>query len=273
MKKTMRKSALLSSVAMLIVSAIVLTSATYAWFSSSKQVYVKELEANVKVTTGLLISVDKGGEWGTSFEFKDAVAVKTGWGAASEVQTFNPVSTADGNNWFAATYEDGALTSQTVNYGKDFVAVPIWVTGPAGAEVEAIADFTDTEGQSLKCMKFTLLKADDGETVSETYSKAVAADDSRTGFNGISSAGTVANTDENDATNAFISDGGKSIEEVALDGGITFTIPDDGSVTTTAPLKYIAYIWLEGNDPDCAMQQFDVAGEDVVFNLSLKIVE
>ena len=271
MKKTMRKSALLSSIAMLIVSAIVLTSATYAWFSSSKKVYVQELEASVKVTTGLLISVDKGGEWGTSFDFDDAVANKDGWSKASDVEIFNPVSTANGNTWLAATYEEGNLVEGTVNYGKDFVAVPIWVTGPAGSEVKAVADFTGTEGQSLKCVKFALLEADASGSVTGSYSKAVAADGSRAGFEGTSTAGAVADTEERD-DNAFVVSG-TSISEVAADGGITFTIPNDGSVTTDAPMMFVAYIWLEGNDTDCAMLKFDVAGEDVAFNLSLEIVE
>ena len=67
MKKTMRKSALLSSIAMLVVSAIVLTSATYAWFSSSKDVNVTGIDSTVKVADGLLISfTGADGSWNTS---------------------------------------------------------------------------------------------------------------------------------------------------------------------------------------------------------------
>ena len=274
MKKTMRKSALLSSVAMLIVSAIVLTSATYAWFTSSKKVEVTELEANVKVTTGLLISVDKGNEWGTSFEFSDAVALKDGWGKASEVTVFNPVSTADGNDWIAATFEDAetGLVEADVNLGKDFVAVPLYVTGPAGATVEANVTFDGTDEQSAKCMKFALLAVNDEMTVTDTYNKAVAADDSTAGFNGISTIGTVTDTVEKDE-NAYVSNGGTSVSEVAAEGGITFTIPADNSVSTDAPMKFVVYVWLEGNDSDCAMMLFDTQGEDVAFNMALEIVE
>ncbi len=274
MKKTMRKSALLSSVAMLIVSAIVLTSATYAWFTSSKVVSVKELSAEVKVTTGLLISVDKGKEWGTSFKFSDAVEVNDGWGEAGDVEVFNPVSTADGNTWFAATYEDAetGLVEQTVNYGTDFVAVPLYVTGPAGANVKANVSFDGTVGQSAKCMKFALLKADDTMAVTEDYNKAVAADGSKGTFVGISADGTVADTEERD-DNAYIVESGATINEVEANGGITFQIPTDGSCTTDAPMMFIAYIWLEGNDTDCAMLKFDTTGEDVAFNMSLEIVE
>ena len=269
MKKTMKKSALLSSVAMLIVSAIVLTSATYAWFSSSKKVYVNELEANVKVTTGLLISVDKGGEWGTSFEFNDAVAFKDGWATAKEVETFNPVSTEDGNNWLSAVFEDAdtGLVEQDVNLGKDFVAVPLYVTGPIGSEVKANVTFDGTDDTAAKNVKFTLLRVDDNMTVTDTYSKAVAADGSTGTFMGVSGIGTT-NTTEN---SAYTTDGGKNISEVAADGGITFTIVDGTS--TDAPMKFVVYVWLEGNDEDCKMLDFDVAGEDIKFSMSLEIVE
>lgn len=269
MKKTMKKSALLSSVAMLIVSAIVLTSATYAWFSSSKKVQVTDLEASVKVTTGLLISVDKGGEWGTSFEFDDAVAAKDGWATASEVEIFNPVSTADGNDWFAATFEDAdtGLVEQTVNYGKDFVAVPVWVTGPIGSNVKANVTFDGTDGTAAKNVKFAFLAVDAEGNVTETYSKAVAADGSTGTFMGVSKAGTTDTTENS----AYVTDGGKNITEVAADGGITFTIADGTS--TDAPMMFVAYIWLEGNDEDCKMLDFDVAGEDINFSMALEIVE
>lgn len=267
MKKTMKKSALLSSVAMLIVSAIVLTSATYAWFSSSKKVQVTDLEASVKVTTGLLISVDKGGEWGTSFEFDDAVAVKDGWGKAADVTIFDPVSTEDGNNWITAIFEDNDLTVSTATPGQKFVAVPVWVTGPIGSTVKANVTFEGTDDTSAKNVKFAFLAADAEGNVTETYSKAVAADGSTGTFNGVSAKGTTDTTENS----AYVTSGGTTINEVAADGGITFTIADGTS--TDAPMMFIAYIWLEGNDPDCKMLDFETSGEDINFSMALEIVE
>lgn len=273
MKKTMKKSALLSSVAMLIVSAIVLTSATYAWFSSSKKVTVNELEASVVVSTGLVISVDKGGNWGTSFKFDDAVAFEDGWGKASEIEYFNPVSTANGEDWFKGVYEKGELNEVTMDaLGKDFVAVPLWVSGPANAKVNVNVDFAGTEGQTLECMKFAILRVNaDGSL--ENYTKAVAADGTTGTFNGISAAGTVNNTDENDEENAFVSDGGKTINEVAAEGGFYFTIDEGTTATAEGCMKFVVFVWLEGNDEDCAMLQFDPKGEDIEFSMALEIVE
>lgn len=272
MKKTMRKSALLSSIAMLVVSAIVLTSATYAWFSSSKVVTVEELSARVEVSTGLLISVDKGASWKVSVNFAQAVPVKSGWGAGIP-QKFDPVSTEDGNTWMSAIFEDGALKASDVaptpGTSGQFVAVPLWVTGPVGKTVNATITW-NVGPQAAKCVKFALLPTTDGETAT-SYGKAVPAeanDDNK--FMGISAAGEVANKDENSKENAFVSAGGSEISEITQTD-LTFTIPEGTS--TTQPIKYIAYIWLEGNDKDCAMQMFNVAGEDIKFSMQLALAD
>ena len=271
MKKTMRKSALLSSVAMLIVSAIVLTSATYAWFSSSKVVSVEELSAKVEVSTGLLISVDKGTSWKVSVNFAQAVPVKSGWGSGIP-QKFDPVSTENGNTWMSAIFEDGALKAgeaPIAGTNGQFVAVPLWVTGPVGKTVNATITW-DVGPQAAKCVKFALLPTTDGETAT-SYGRAVPAeanDDNK--FMGISAAGTVADTDENKKENAFVSAGGSEITEITQTD-LSFTIP--AGTSTTQPIKYIAYIWLEGNDKDCAMQLFDVAGENIKFSMQLALAD
>lgn len=58
MKKTFKKRAFISAIAMLIVSAIVLTSATYAWFSMAKRVEVESMELNVTSPEGIQISAN-----------------------------------------------------------------------------------------------------------------------------------------------------------------------------------------------------------------------
>lgn len=58
MKKTFKKRAFISAIAMLVVSAIVLTSATYAWFSMAKRVEVSDMELNVTSPEGIQISAN-----------------------------------------------------------------------------------------------------------------------------------------------------------------------------------------------------------------------
>lgn len=58
MKKTMKKRAFISAIAMLIVSAIVLTSSTFAWFSMAKQVEVETMQLNITSPEGIQISAN-----------------------------------------------------------------------------------------------------------------------------------------------------------------------------------------------------------------------
>ena len=56
MKKTLRRRTFISAIAMLIVSAIVLTSSTFAWFSMAKRVEVAEMELNITSPDGVQLS-------------------------------------------------------------------------------------------------------------------------------------------------------------------------------------------------------------------------
>ena len=58
MKKTIKKRAFVSAIAMLIVSAIVLTLSTFAWFSMSKQATVDSMDLTVSSPEGIQISAN-----------------------------------------------------------------------------------------------------------------------------------------------------------------------------------------------------------------------
>ena len=58
MKNTIKKRAFVSAIAMLIVSAIVLTSSTFAWFSMSKEASVDSMNLTVSSPEGIQISAN-----------------------------------------------------------------------------------------------------------------------------------------------------------------------------------------------------------------------
>lgn len=58
MKNTIKKRAFVSAIAMLIVSAIVLTSSTFAWFSMSKEASVESMDLTVSSPEGIQISAN-----------------------------------------------------------------------------------------------------------------------------------------------------------------------------------------------------------------------
>lgn len=57
-KKTFKKRAFISAIAMLVVSAIVLTSATFAWFAMSTKVTIEEMQLSITAPDGVQISAN-----------------------------------------------------------------------------------------------------------------------------------------------------------------------------------------------------------------------
>lgn len=70
MKNTLRRRTFVSAIAMLIVSAIVLTSSTFAWFSMARQVGVKEMELTVTSPEGVQLSANTA-NWTTQITIDD----------------------------------------------------------------------------------------------------------------------------------------------------------------------------------------------------------
>lgn len=58
MKNTLRKRTFISAIAMLLVSAIVLTSSTFAWFSMATRVEVESMDLNITSPDGVQISAN-----------------------------------------------------------------------------------------------------------------------------------------------------------------------------------------------------------------------
>ncbi len=58
MKNTLRRRTFISAIAMLLVSAIVLTSSTFAWFSMAKRVEVETMELNITSPDGVQLSAN-----------------------------------------------------------------------------------------------------------------------------------------------------------------------------------------------------------------------
>ena len=65
----MKKHSLVAAIAMLVVSAIVLTSATFAWFSMGTTVGVEALTIGVSESSGLLISAQPTADFATTVTF------------------------------------------------------------------------------------------------------------------------------------------------------------------------------------------------------------
>lgn len=95
-KKASAKKKLLPAAGSLLISAAMLGTSTYAWFTMNKDVKVQNMQVKAKAEGGLLISETQG----TDGVWDDEANTKAESGALIGLY---PTSTADGNTWYHAT--------------------------------------------------------------------------------------------------------------------------------------------------------------------------
>ena len=134
----MKKRSLFAAVAMLIVSAVVLTSATYAWFASGTEVTVSTVSADVSNSDGSIkISAD-GSNWKTTLANADLQAVASNILPAA----FTPVSIQPSNlNVVAGSITDGAFAAGSTAMRQSMVTTMALVVVSSGANRSALTPF------------------------------------------------------------------------------------------------------------------------------------
>lgn len=303
MKKTFKKRAFISAIAMLIVSAIVLTSATYAWFTMAKKVEVESMELNVTSPEGIQISANTSA-FTTKLTVDEITGAATTRYSAYEGNTNNipetikPASTnltrtGRNLNWYEITPNDDGkrmmISKMTNEKGSGLVAFDLFI------KVK--------EAQTVKFGSTTVTCADNAEvltamrvavaTCGTVKEKAEAADFQSNSIESVTNY-------EIDATNhtqavkdkvaagisipamkAVRADSAGSwiyadtnfnniITNTIYTGNVSsVTDADDATFSVAAGITLVrVYMWMEGNDVDCAN---DVAGSTINFNLVLEI--
>ncbi len=136
---------------MLIVSAVVLTSATYAWFASGSKADIDTIGASISNSDGtLLISVDST-NWGTNLVYTD-------WFPSGSLLTGNKVpSTNDATSGYP-------------------VLTPVSFDAPNGTFVGgSLSQITDSSSANYKDFQFTAASATSGWIDLKYYVKSTAA--------------------------------------------------------------------------------------------------
>lgn len=240
MKKTMRKSALLSSVAMLLVSCIVLTSATYAWFSAAKKVYVDTLTAGVQKASGLQISAN-GTDYKTTITTSELSAVPNALSVIPTTGTIKPVSTVDTTAFVTGEFDDKEqVTFATVDASTDkaYYRAHVWLK--AAEDMTVTLRDTNLQGAALSktALKYAVVVGDNDPIF-------VAADGVTDAWTGIQTAGGPYG--RNSTTGAAdVGTSGTSISDVKASlAEIEFDLEQDVAVEVDV------YLWLEGQDPQC----------------------
>lgn len=301
MKKTFKKRAFISAIAMLIVSAIVLTSATYAWFSMAKKVEVESMELNVTSPEGIQISANTSA-FTTKLTVDDingtsSTRFKAYEGHINNIpETIKPSSTILENsgskiNWFDGSINDsGMMQISRINneVGSGLTAFDLFVkvkdaqTVKFGSTTVTCADNPEV----VTAMRVALIsygtveeKADasaiqngqivgrttyelDASNHTSTVNEALAAGKTIPEFKGIRYASSV----RPDSNFSNIVTNTSNVYNVV---GTVAKTASAATIKVGAGITHLrVYMWMEGNDVDCAN---DVAGSTINFNLVLEI--
>lgn len=254
---------LIPAIALLLVSAVLLSTASYAWFTTNKVVST-EMSVSVTAPQNLQISVDSGATYKTSHDFR---------GTPDPTYTkLTPVSSKDGKNFVlvkgltldADGVLDEALLAKVVDGTEDGDITKVTSSTADGETYYLQYDFLLKATQAIASNKFKIevdLNAKGADTATdEAYKNAIRV------F--IFQNGTLVNTV-----------GGTGAKPIVAGDGDTFTLAEGidtaGSVAAfegNVAQEWSVVIWIEGNDPACVSGNID-ADPDIDVDVTFSIIE
>lgn len=258
MKTNSRRRVLISSVAMLLVALVALSTATFAWFTQSTTSTAQGISVQTIKSSELQISkLNKA--WGTTINY-----------GQTTTQTYLPVSSADGVNWYSATaaskdsyLADAAIdaTKQTGYYFKE----QLNVRNNGDADIEnATITFTLSNATKPEYLRVALVPVSDTEDNTTTLPVPTSANF----MGGIYGEDTVvykALTGTDVDTNLSADITPKNV--------YSLTLGDNGLLKAKETEYYNLYVWFEGQDADCKDANAGALLGDIVFTISGETVD
>lgn len=262
MKKTTfsTRKKLMASASMLMVSVMMLGSATYAWFTMNTEVSVDGMQVQARGEYGIVVANAADGTYDAS-----ATSVKT---TAAEIY---PGSTSDLTNWFhsSSTKSDEANTQRAYTAGTAWTAN----TDATTRGNYVVHDFYLKSTKTDSALTFTKLVIKDlavtggvGDPASQDLSKAlrvgVLIDGDTTPYI-FSVNGGNASYSVTTATGAYAAANMTTVNAITADNADT-TITSLPVLTTNAPVHVQVFIWFEGEDANCISDNLDVTTLDTL---------
>lgn len=284
MNKTRKGSAkkkLISAIAMLTVSAVTLSTATYAWFTMNKEVRVTGMEVKTQVGDSLLIASSSAGTGKAADSTFQNGLNQAVYGLVNPVSTINASdesfyytydANADGSKSAATSViayqevgDDNAFTDGTTNYKAylDYVF-----------EIKAIN--TNASAQYLNLTGLNLLY--DGQQLSDehAYRVAIFSQDLASGGTAYVASTTGSAASKIFAPTGFTYFGGTAVSSTTEKAAVSPTVNSAGwskliAANSTDYTKITVRLWLEGEDNTCYSEKFseklDEWTLDLKFNL------
>lgn len=308
MKNTLKKRTFISAIAMLVVSAIVLTSSTFAWFSMAKRVEVETMELNITSPDGVQLS-GNANAFTTMLTLADLMGeTEARWAAYEGNQNNFPENLVPSSSdmyvartlpkFFSGSIDDaGKINASLVSndVGSGYVAFDIFVK--VGQDMPVYWNETtitcDDNPDVVSAMRVALVNC--GTVAPKAEADAILAVNPANANNNAvvmyepnSTNHTEASGYADGATapdkyifapfsNRTPTGNGKNIMQEAQYAREAYGArATDANKGTTAYFNALTgvnrvrvYLWMEGNDVDC---ENSVAGSTFNFNLVLTIV-
>lgn len=260
----MKKRSLVAALAMLVVSAIVLTSSTYAWFAASNTASVSQVTAGITNSDGS-IYVSTTGEpntWKTSLRMEDYSGLATAVSPVSAAIDQTSISFVGGGLTATANETTGVdelvfSTSEAIA-NTDYLTFDIWLYAEVACTVTITPalrndGLTYVYGFATVGEEAIVLGAS-GDTYTPIVGTATAADKVVDSGNGIIDAAEC-------AKEGFFGD------EVSVSEATTlkYTFGED-DIGESGKVKVTCYVWAEGQDADCKGTAANTIGMAVSFS-------
>lgn len=290
-KKGSTAKKLMPAAMMLAVSASMLGTSTYAWFTMNKEVTVTGMEVHTTVGSNLLISettVD-------STTAKADSTFKTSDVDALPVALLEPVSTINGVNYFytntnnvagdgdvlsdaytAYSTESSALTAFNTNYGTS------GAVGYVDYAFELKANNTTGSPQDINVTDISLIYGGTDTAALPAFRTAIFVEDlgvtgNRTapaGASAVSTSNLITILDKNGTSTYF--DTGKAVDGVDSRAALNAKYQEDATIGSVANgatqyYKVIVRLWIEGEDTTCNNSIFNTLKDNWALNLTIKL--
>jgi len=260
----MKKRSLVSAIAMLVVSAIVLTSATFAWFATGNKATVETINAKVTNADGSILLSADGQSWDSTLTVAQldaqdtnifpAQKVTEGEGtAAVEKYSLSPVSlSSDGKvtSGTVTTTDDGRYF-KVENVGDKYIKFTVFVKSDGSdCDVNLNATLANSEAYTFAAIEyngeFTVL----GEANSTYKPLLTEVTEGSTLQTKETTADYVVDADEAAAATGGTMSLGSDV--TAAGKTVTKKITLDTTEATGNNVKEIVfYMWAEGQHADC----------------------
>ena len=205
-KEKRSKKKLLLLLLLLILTGVLLSTSTYAWFTSNRTVTVEDINVNVAASSGIQISTDAI-EWKSIITNADITNAHTTYGAATNQipGTLRPVSTAAktlANGYLSMWLGTVSTSETTVNKGKYILSTQDVSTVKDNSDSTAISG-SNTGAFGNFVMFDLFIRLDDSTSAASTAQKLYLT----TGSNVVNQTGSTDLGTQNSARVAFINEG------------------------------------------------------------------